>query len=252
MSLTILTACSNPRGYITHNETRLMNPEVSNQQWAGRLAVGRDARSQVITDVREHNNESFSSSPDDEFLFTEIALAKSGVELFHRSSQGETIGIKYQFSGQHSEAAQSGNIAQAIAFSVEFSNENEGSYYRYNDNACIVDEPCHPSDTSTYEHWQNKTKTLDLAWIGGYRINKNLIIYGGPYIQYGKIYINSDSQDYELLSDQSARKLGLSLALEHRFNNKIGVAAEIVGSNTKWHNRSLSNTGASFKVDYQF
>lgn len=218
------------------NETRMQSPEVVGDSWSARVGAGRDQRSVVgITNKDD-------SDGDGDFLFLDAALGYQGFELFFFGSRAETLGIKYQFAGDNSKQATAGNISHAISLSVENSNSNIGYYGSQSEQDCSPD--C--------IRWSTKIRTLDLAWIAGYRVDENFIFYGGPYIQHGYLRVTSDLVADSELDGRSARKVGLSLAGEYRFHYGLGLTLEIARSKTRWHDLLENHTGVSFKIDYLF
>jgi len=224
--------------------TRFDNPEVSEKPLKVNLAMGHGSRSHVSIEETNPKSPLFLTFDDEEggteiYLFTKadvtaykglaISLTKDQESDFH-------VGVKYQFYGEHSEQSIRGNLSQAFTIGYE-SNETNESF-----------------NASTF--WQHDTNIYDVAWVIGYKVLDNSIIYGGPFYQWGdldgdkKILLTNSTNLKELNS--TGNMIGANIAFEHRFSFGLGLAGEYVISKLNWDGFKETGMALNFKLDYQF
>lgn len=223
---------------VSMNQSRLESPEVNAKPLTFNISAGQNTRHQIEFDENNSDNDSVDLSL---FLKGSVTAAE-GLELYVKDSSRSVIhlGMKYQFWGDHRESSDKGNFSQAISIGYETKFSDGGS------------KEAVQSDFGDYSYWQSDTKIYDVAWILGYRFNKHVMVYGGPFYQQGKMELSSERQSDDIYDGSNGKQLGLSFATEFRFSFGLSITGELAYTDTEWANYSESAPSYSVKFDYQF
>lgn len=225
----VLTGCeSTPKA--TMSTLRLNNPEVSSEALQVNLAVGLGSRSETYLENGHDDGEDYS-------VFGRGAISMSNgwqISVQGESDDAKSLAIQYQFYGEFADKADKGNLSQSLRLGYE---RNETSFSS--------------GDNSL---WKHESDIFDISWILGYRLSKNVIVYGGPFYYTGNLdgdYQNDRSEQREAL-EEDGEQYGGNIAIEYRFDNGFGVASEFVISETSWGNYSHASSNANIMFDFQF
>jgi len=248
ITLLFLAGCeSTPK--TTMPTYRLHNPEV-NSTFSASIATGIGSVSTVAINGNQKTNSNEDNESDTDLFIKASIVAIEGlkVSFFGDIGGSDNGGIMalYQFYGLNADKSVEGNVSQA--FSLGYIN---------NDGIGFYDLPS--SSPYTRSNWEQDTKIIDFAWVSGYRINPDLIVYGGPFFQWGKSNVmevlSSSSETIEdLVSNQNNKGnlYGANIALEYRFKSGLGLTGEVVYSKAEWSKSTVDDASLNFKVDYQF
>ncbi|TLU66775.1 hypothetical protein FE810_04505 [Thalassotalea litorea] len=232
---------------LSFNPKRFDSPEVYSQPLKVNIATGFTARSLIVIDRYEDLNDHTIDSQvreknygDDEVILFASAdvTAGNGWEFSLSGADSLKAAVKYQFYGEHSENSDIGNLSQAVTLGYERHQKDEAD-------------------------WHQKSDIIDIAWVVGYRALAKGIIYGGPFIQWGKA--DGQVNAYELSPETGDRFLaeeinfsrngtflGLNIAYEHRFNFGLGWGIEFVTYTNKWGDDDKADQMLNLMLDYQF
>jgi hypothetical protein len=242
----IVTGCKNldlaPKANL--NAYRLENPEVVSKPLKLNLAAGVVTVNQLtvqLTDEESDNSYNF-----DPLLNLGVSLSK-GLQFSLSNSPGSyRLSAKYQFYGNHADLATQGNFSQA--FSLGYANTDTSDEER------LPGVDRYSGDK--YLNWELTSRTIDIAWILGYRMTHNFMVYGGPFYGYSvaKGTRFKDSAVFEKALDLSGHMTGANLALEYRFDMGLALSLEALTYNNRWEGGeySFSDATLNFKIDYQF
>ncbi|KZN52096.1 hypothetical protein [Pseudoalteromonas luteoviolacea] len=241
-SLIVLTGCQSTPPEADPGSVRLDSPEVHSQPFNVKLAIGTDkGRPIPIGDAPLESNES------DFYASAEMSLG-GGFSAKYQVGKAVKWSVKYQFSGQHAETAQAGNISHAIA--VGYLSDQESGYGEYKN---------HNSATIRGD-WELDHDFIDIAWITGYRFSEDALIYGSAFYQFGEIdgaFYNSCSGPHtpecaqnHFSDDGSA--YGLSVAVEYALTRYFLYSMEVSHSRFNWFNRNENDTLVNGNFIYQF
>jgi hypothetical protein len=243
-STMIFTGCTNLAPKVHLNAYRLENPEVVSKPLKVNLAAGIVTVNQLTVQVTDEEN--YASYTLDSMVNLGVSLAK-GLQFSLSDSPGSyRLSAKYQFYGNHADLATKGNFSQA--FSLGYANTDTSD-----------EEPLPGNDRYSggeYLNWELATHTIDVAWILGYRITHNFMVYGGPFYGYsvakGTRFKNSAA--FEKALDLSGHMAGANVAFEYRFDMGLALSLEALTYNNRWEGGeySFSDATLNFKIDYQF
>lgn len=258
---------------------RMDKPEVSSNRYQTNLKVGLGMRQEVNLTSSDDSDKWVSDlsaiSLDSEVKKNELSpfinlavVVAPKLELSLGSLEDSKLGVKYQFSGQDAENADSGNFSQAATFAISLfkGSNNQISTSKtevfFDDTESPVDY-----DVQTQENYNQKTFSIDVAYILGYRFSKRQMIYGGPFFIWSSLKgeqlfsvtrtangnTSESSTEQRILDlDSNGNMLGVSLAYEFLFNNGIFLTTEYSVGKMKWHNDSASTSALNFVVGYNF
>lgn len=142
------------------------------------------------------------------------------------------LGVKYQILGQNQMEAEAGNIPLAATTSISYASEKEDTYYG-------------KSSLNLREI------IYDVALISGYRVNKDWLIYGGPFVLWNRIRSSYRGNSLSASIDEKGtlRSVGANLGAEYT-SNQIFLRAEYAGTKTKLgqSNSGRATYGLAFGV----
>ncbi len=249
ISSLFLTGCnSTPKVFLSTH--RLENPEVASKPLKVNISSG------IVTDsivtVQETDDE--PSDGNDLNLMANIGMtfAKGLQFSLTRSHETYRLSGKYQFWGENSDKATKGNFSQAISLGYIRRDVEEEEGNPELDGKNLSQVPVEERSST----WQHRTNTIDIAWVLGYRLSHNFMIYGGPF--YSSSALNGvrykGYTEYEKDLDLHGYMTGANLALEYRFDNGLALISEVLIFDNKWESDTYSYSGDAFnfKIDYQF
>ncbi len=244
ISTILFTGCANlapPKVYF--NAYRLENPEVVSKPFKVNIATGVVATNQLtVPDTYEGAQETDIANEDevDTSFLGELGMTLGkGIQLSLSGNESVSrYSAKYQFYGNNADLATQGNFSQAISLGYSDSKKSNEEF------------------SQDYFAWEMSTHTVDIAWILGYRMTHNFMVYGGPFYGYGvaKGTRYKDSAEFKKALDLSGRMTGANLAFEYRFDRGLALSLEALTYNNRWKGGkyNLSDSVLNFKIDYQF
>ncbi len=245
LSTLLFTGCTTIAPKVHLDSYRLENPEVASTPLKVNIATG------IVTDTEL----TVQDTTEDNIDGAEIRLlGKLGVtlakglqfSLSHSRSDRYRLSGKYQFYGDNADLATQGNFSQAISLGY--------AHGVTSDTERVIDAESYSA--KNYFDWELTTHTIDIAWILGYRMTDNFMLYGGPFIGYSmsKGTRFKDSAQFEKTLNLSGYMPGANLAFEYRFDMGLALSLEALTYNNRWESDkyNLSGSVLNFKIDYQF
>jgi hypothetical protein len=252
ISTILFTGCANLAPPKVHlNSYRLENPEVVSKPFKVNIATGVVATNQLTVPDTDGALQDTDRGNEDEVvtgflgelgmtIAKGLQLSLSGNESVSRYS------AKYQFYGNNADLATQGNFSQAISLGYS---DSESSSEEFIPGA-------YESDAQDYFAWELTSHTVDIAWILGYRMTHNFMVYGGPFYGYSvaKGTRFKDSAVFEKALDLTGHMSGANLAFEYRFDRGLALSLEALTYKNRWEGGkyNLSDSVLNFKIDYQF
>ncbi len=248
----IITGCATivpPKVHL--NAYRLENPEVVSQPLKVNIASGVVATNQLTVQDTDGALQDTDRGNEDEVdikLLGELGMTVAkGLQLsLSYNTSVSRLSAKYQFYGNNADLATQGNFSQAISLGYSDSETSSQELIP------IADE----SDAQEYFVWDLTSHTVDIAWILGYRMTHNFMVYGGPFYGYSvaKGTRFKDSAAFEKALDLSGHMTGANIAFEYRFDMGLALSLEALTYQNRWEGDeySISDTALNFKIDYQF
>ncbi|MCF6439996.1 hypothetical protein L1077_11180 [Pseudoalteromonas luteoviolacea] len=242
-SLFILAGCNSTPEADT-GSVRLDSPEVHSEPFHFKLALGLD-KGQPIP----KGDAPLGSNDTGLFINAETTLG-GGFSAKYQIGKAIKATLKYQLFGQHAETAQTGNISHAVTLGYLTDTET-GLETKYpNKYTPELDKD-----------WKLTQDLIDIAWITGYRLSPDALLYGSIFYQTGDIdgaYYNTRCKDNYapecaqsyFIDDGSA--FGLSISLEYAFTKYFLGSIEAVHSRSNWFNRNEDDTLVNGKLTFQF
>jgi hypothetical protein len=249
-------------------------PEVSTNKYRVSTKLGIDGRAEVSlanTDINSFGNGNPQLTPEVEdtgyYPFATIAMTiQPKLELSYRLHEDNKLSIKYQVRGDGADVARAGNLSQAVSAGISlFQDDNE--YSKMSQSADYSLDPIIHTYTEDSGSWEQKTYAIDLAWIFGYRLIDNVLIYGGPFLVYGDLigeqayqtriadnpeFNNATLQHNTLSLDSSGHLLGANVAIEYMFDFGLFFTLEYSAAQLKWEGDSNADANFGLAIGYQF
>lgn len=184
-----------------------------------------------------------------------VAVAP-GLEFTYTKHATHRVSVKHQFAGEYRETASSGNWSQAVVAGYNWQQENFDDEFNF----VLVSPTGSISNGIQTNSWQQKTTGYDLGYVLGYRANRRLLIYGGPYFYKGSlkgeqiITIAVDNGQTQRLFDlkSSGQQLGANLALQLNFGQHLILQTELVSSQLRWQEARKTATQFNLMLGVQF
>lgn len=219
--------------------SRFDSPEVHSEAFNVRASLGFEGKNIVSEDgLSESNNHSLRAD-------VAVTLGK-GVEVSYLYSTDTKVALKYQFYGAPKEQLKVGNVSQAVSIGYVKSPEQSG---RKKD-----------------RRWSQRYDYLDLAWVTGYRVAADKLIYGGVFYQRGEATGENYKFNFELDCDWDSNSqrcflndfqtdgtnYGVNVGFEYQFNTWSSVMLEFVHGNAKWYGNSHTESAFGANFSYHF
>ncbi|MDK1288685.1 hypothetical protein [Pseudoalteromonas umbrosa] len=245
-SLAVLTGCNSTPEADT-GSVRLDSPEVHSQPFNVKLAIGLDKGQPIPI-----GDSPLKSNDTGLYVSGEMSLG-AGFSAKYQTGKAVKATLKYQLSGQHAETAQAGNLSHAITIGY-LSDHESGVESKEQSNLL-------PSDNRA---WELDHDLIDIAWVTGYRLSEDTLLYGSVFYQTGDIDGTYYRTTYEGCNEQHAAECalshfsddgsayGLSLSLEYAFTKRFLGSLEVVHSRSNWFNRNEDDTLINGNIIYQF
>ncbi|MFT6269314.1 MAG: hypothetical protein ACJAVV_002139 [Alphaproteobacteria bacterium] len=270
ISASLLSGCFSSKTSLS--TVRMDRPEVSENAYAVRARLGLAQRNEIIlSEFATNLNEPATLDPqvDDANISPFSAIGLTIVPRLEVSLSGNDdvkISVKYQFSGDSADKATAGNFSQAV--SLGYSRFEDDSPATSSSSSFIaISNPIDGIYTEFDEAYSQRTHAIDVAWILGYRVNSNFLIYGGPYFIHGDLsgdqtltireadnadFTNPSIAERVLQLDSNGYMLGANFALEYQFNVGFFLSAEASFNSVNWENDSSSQVNIALGLGYQF
>lgn len=251
-SLLQLSACSSTPE-VQPRMARFDSPEVHSKPFKFKIAVGTDTSNDIPMLESERASEGSSSR-----VSAAMTLGY-GVEIKYTDNGDDKFGIKYQLLGAPLEEKVAGNFSLAASLGYIHSSRSESYPY-------LIETP-DDQDELVERSWKLKHDTYDAALIGGYRLHKQVLLYGSVFYQEGdikgKIYLTPRSvYSYEECTPStncsieqfggSGKSYGANLGLEYEILPWLVIAAEAVHHKAKWFKRSNDESAVNVGVEFRF
>ncbi|KZN65927.1 hypothetical protein N473_10185 [Pseudoalteromonas luteoviolacea CPMOR-1] len=245
-SLVILSGCTSTPEADT-GSVRLDSPEVHSQPFHVKLAIGLDKGQPIPI-----GNAPLKSNDTGLFVSGEMSLG-AGFSAKYQTGKAVKATLKYQFSGQHAETSQAGNVSHAITLGY-LSDHESGVESKEESNL----------SPATSRAWDLDHDLIDIAWITGYRLSEETLLYGSVFYQTGEIDGTYYRTTYNGCGEQYAAEctlnhfsddgsaFGVSLSLEYAFTKSFLGSFEVVHSRSNWFNRNEDDTLVNGNFIYQF
>ena len=251
-SLLQLTACSSTPE-VQPRMARFDSPEVHSKPFKFKIAVGTDTSNDIPM---------LESEPASEGSTTRVSVAMTlgyGVEIKYTNNDDDKYGIKYQLFGAPLEEKVTGNFSLAASLAYIHSSRRESYPYLF--------ENSDEQDELVQRSWKLNHNTYDAALIGGYRLHKQVLLYGSVFYQEGdikgKIYLTPPSLNaYEECNAStncsieqfggSGKSYGANLGLEYEILPWLVIAGEVVHHKAKWFKRSNAESAVNAGVEFRF
>lgn len=160
--------------------TRFESPEAQGETLRGEVVSGLQARNEIqITPDYTRQGPSLDNASVEDPAYRLYAHGAVGLgERVDVSFSGLTsrFGAKVQVLGDPRTTAAPGNFPVAVYGGVSWSKENETNTGTYANNM-----------VTNYRSYELKELQYDIGLLFGYRIAKQLLIYGGPFVVWDKI-----------------------------------------------------------------
>jgi hypothetical protein len=230
---------------------RLNSPEVNSTALKIKIGGGTGNESSInLNTYKEGDLVDINSNTVNNLTpFAQVSIvAVKGLKFVVSDDTGLGIKALYQFYGLNADNTVEGNFSQALSLGY-LTNDDQGDYD-------LDYDSLYPYYDS---HWKQKTKIIDFAWISGYRINADFLIYGGPFFQRGKSKVTETlsalTNEVDKIVSKKQHKgnlYGANIAFEYRLNFGLGFTGEVVYSKAEWSKSTINGASFNFKVDYQF
>ena len=247
-----LSACSSSPE-VKPRMARFDSPEIHSKPFKFKLAVGTDTSNEIP--LLESESTSKGSSARGSVAMT----LGYGVEIKYAQNGDDKLAVKYQLLGASLEEKIPGNFAMAV--SLGYIRSSRSKIYPY------VVENSDDQAELVKQSWKLKHNTYDAALIAGYRLNKQVLLYGSVFYQdgdiKGKIYLTpKEFLSYDQCTPSSGCSIerfggsgkgyGANLGLEYEILPWLVFAGEVVHHNAKWFNRSNNESAANIGLEFRF
>ena len=225
--LAILLSGCNSTPEVANPMARFESPEVHNEAFNFKVAIGSEKTNDINIDNSKKNSKTKATR-----LSAAMSLSH-GFEIntvydFDRNK----VSLKYQWLGASLEQSNAKNYS--LATSVGRWTFNDSGY----------------SDNTKYRSWDLYQEVIDLAIIGGYRIDDKTLLYSSLFYQTGDIEGTITSSNTPFTDDGYG--IGLSLAVEYQLFTWLAITGELVHHKNEWFNKNNSETGINANVEFRF
>lgn len=257
MSSAILVGCGSvPRKPASsYSLQRFITPEVASEPLKVAGQAGYANMHKVILPTTQEGSPDFQCEgtlycrvDESTFIRGDITVA-SGV-AFNYNTQLNRIGATWQFYGDYSDQAKAGNFSQALVI----------GYSRDKDEESTPEELGDVNNGFNSRLWHQSTSSLDIGWVGGYRLADDWLVYGGPFTIVHDIdnTVNVEKQvDFEVIRLQNkyafkGRQVGANIALRYEVLDWLDFHLEFVSSRYRLNNVTNSDSQFNFMVGTRF
>ena len=158
-------------------------------------------------------------------------------------------------------AAPSGNIAVSIAGQAKAGNFSQAlvlGYGLHKDHGAFGDAAV-VVDANTSLSWDQSTKSLDIGWVAGYRLNDDWLLYGGPFVVKHDIDMSSrfrqPGDDYDTINPKrnfNGKQLGANIAAQYEFFHHMSLNLELISAKYRMDGVTQSDTQLNLMLGVRF
>lgn len=262
LSLSLVSAavvgCSNlPPATSSYSLQRFAVPEVANKSYEVDVHIGSAEMHKVSLPSTQDGKPTFDCIALFDCHENDATFVQAGVSVlpglaFSYDNQLDRVGIIWQFAGDHLGDSKTGNFSQALVFGAS-GHSDRASANQYKSN--LVTDTLIRTDS-----WNQHTKAYDIGWVGGYRLNDDWLIYGGPFYTQHKIDLETSSEIYNVtpnvtvvgFSDFAGKQLGANIAAQYRFAGFMELNLELVSARYKLNSGSQTDTQFNLMLGARF
>lgn len=253
-TLLLLAGCStveNPAS--TYSLQRFAVPEVAAESWQAAIYAGSAETHKVVLPVQSSQKPNFScnkstkcKTEDPAFSIVGLSVA-SGLAFQYNPVMRRGSAI-WQYGGEHAGKAKAGNFSQALVLGYGF-HKDHGAF---GDASVVV-------DANTSLSWEQSTKSLDIGWVAGYRLNDDWLLYGGPFIVKHDIDMSSrfrqPGDDYDTINPKrnfNGKQLGANIAAQYEFFHHMSLNLELISAKYRMDGVTESDTQLNLMLGVRF
>lgn len=262
ISLSLVSAavvgCSNlPPASSSYSLQRFAVPEVASKSYEVDVHIGTAEMHKVSLPSTQNGKPTFDCIELLDCHENDATFVQAGVSIvpglaFSYDNQLDRVGVIWQFAGAHLGDSKTGNFSQALVFGASGHSDLAWAN-QYESNLGI--------DTLVRtDSWNQHTKAYDIGWVGGYRLNDDWLIYGGPFYTLHKIDLESRSEIYNVTPnvtvvgfyDFEGKQLGANIAAQYRFFDVMELNIELVSARYKLNSGSQTDTQLNLMLGARF
>lgn len=231
---------------------RFATPEIASEALSGSAYIGYAQMHKVVLPDSANGKPSFDCNPtilcvEEDPYFVQGSLAVMPGLEFSFNSQLNRIGATWQFYGDYRGNAKTGNISQALVFGVSSHSESDTDVGNFE-----IEVP----SEFTKQSWDQTTKTIDIGWVGGYRIDEQWLVYGGPFITYhdidNTVEIKTDLSKIQNRYDFKGRQVGANIAMQYTGFSWLDINLELVSARYSMNNGSINDSQINMMLGTRF
>ncbi len=253
-----MVGCSNlPPASSSYSLQRFAVPEVANKSYQVDVHIGSAEMHKVILPNTAKGEPNFACLDFLDCDAKDPTFVQAGVSIlpglaFSYDNQLDRVGIIWQFAGAHLGDSKTGNFSQALVLGAS-GHSDTASHSQYQSNL--------GTDTLTRtDSWDQHTKAYDIGWVGGYRLNDQWLIYGGPFYTLHKIDLNTRSELYNVTPTTTTvnafnfdgKQFGANIAAQYRFFDFMELNVELVSAKYKLNSGSQTDTQFNLMLGARF
>lgn len=254
----VLLGCSNlPPATSSYSLQRFAVPEVASKSYEVDVHIGSAEMHKVSLPATQNGTPSFDCLELFDCHENDATFVQAGVSVLpglalSYDNQLDRVGIIWQFAGAHLGDSKTGNFSQALVFGAS-GHSNAASSNQYKSNLGT-------GEIIRTDSWNQHTKAYDIGWVGGYRLNDDWLIYGGPFYTLHKIDLESRSEIYDVTPnvtvlgfyDFEGKQLGANIAAQYRFFDAMELNIELVSARYKLNSGSQTDTQVNLMLGARF
>lgn len=250
-TLTGCTTYKNPSS--SYGLQRFAVPEVAAESWQAEVNVGAATMHKVLLPPQNNQKPVFTCNKSTKCKTEEPVFVLAGLSVtpglaFFYNARHNRVSATWQYGGDYAGQATTGNFSQALV--LGFSTHKDNGYF--GDATFIGD----PNETLA---WDQSTSTIDFGWVGGYRLNNNWLVYGGPFVTLHDIDTSSNYTAAGGLTqiknpDQNfkGKQIGANAAVQYQFFRNMNVSVELVSANYRIDDVSQTDTQLNLMLGIHF
>lgn len=252
--LVTLAGCStveNPAS--TYSLQRFAVPEVAAESWQAAIYVGSAETHKVVLPVHSSQKPNFTCNKStkcktEDPAFSTVGLSVAPGVAFQYNPALRRGSAIWQYGGDHAGQAKAGNFSQALVLGYGF-HKDRGLF---GDAALVV-------DANTSLSWDQSTKSVDIGWVAGYRLNDDWLLYGGPFVVKHDIDMSSrfrqPGDDYDTINPKrnfNGNQLGANIAAQYEFFHRMNLNLELVSAKYRMDGVTQSDTQFNLMLGVNF
>lgn len=253
-TLLLLAGCStveNPAS--TYSLQRFAVPEVAAESWQVGIYAGSAETHKVVLPVHSAQKPNFSCNKSTKCKTEEPVLSTFGLSVapglaFQYNPVMRRGSAIWQYSGDFAGQAKAGNFSQALVLGYGL-HKDHGAF---GDASVVV-------DANTSLSWDQSTKSLDIGWVAGYRLNDDWLLYGGPFVVKHDIDMSSRFRqpgDYDDTINPKRKfygnQLGANIAAQYEFFHRMSLNLELVTAKYRMDGVTQSDTQLNLMLGVHF